>query len=136
MNIDRHGDSELMLAADAGKKAKVIELLQSYSVDDINYCNEYGNSALYLAANHGHKDIVIMLLTAGANPDFRNVEGKAAASAAYKQDFNEIVDLLPALSEEEKLVLKPPVIIEPPPEEILPPEELPVVEEHPPEEPI
>ena len=113
MNIDKNGDSELMLAADAGKKKIVQDLLPLLTVDDINYVNEYGNSALYLAANHGHKLIVEMLLAAGADPNLRNVEGKAAASAAYKQDFADIVALLPALSAEEKEQLKPTIEIPP-----------------------
>lgn len=116
MIVDKHGDSELMLAADEGKLNIVMELLPTYSLQEINYHNPYGNTALYLAANHGHKTIVELLLAAGADPLIRNQNNHCAASAAYRQDFNNICAILPALSDAEKLELKPPVE-EPPPGE-------------------
>jgi len=107
MNIDIHGDSDLMLAADKGNKEIIEFNLPSLTLEEINYCNPYGCSALYLAANHGHIDIVMLLLDAGADPLLRNADNKAAASAAYQQDFSDICDLLPALTTEEKALLKP-----------------------------
>jgi ankyrin repeat protein len=107
MITDKHGDSELMLAADRGELSQVELCLETYTLAQINYCNPYGCSALYLAANHGHTDIVMLLLDANADPLLRNADNKAAASAAYQQDFSDICSLLPALTNEEKALLKP-----------------------------
>lgn len=91
MNIDKNGDSELMLAADAGKIKLVKELLLTYSVEDINYQNEYGNTALYLAANHRHDNIVELLLAAGADSSIKNSKGETAEEARIKQDLQDAV---------------------------------------------
>ncbi len=109
MYIDINGDSELMIAADKGKIKIVKALLNTCTKEDIDYQNEYGNTALYLAANHGHLEVVKLLLAANADPALKNIVDKDAAGAAFCQDFNDIVNLLPPISDEDKLRYKPPV---------------------------
>ena len=119
MHIDKNSDSDLMLAADKGDLKAVSSILELSSLEDINYSNDYGNTALWLAANHNHKAIVDLLLKAGADPTIANCKAELPAMAAYKQDLNDVVVLLPELSQAEKDVAKPVQIIEVAPEPVL-----------------
>lgn len=116
MMIDKHGDSELQLAADKGDIKEVARLLlEGLIPEEINYQNPYGNTALYLAANHNHLSIVNLLLVHGADKSLANVEGKTAGDGAIKQRLADICVALDVILPPE--VIPEPAVEEPPPVE-------------------
>lgn len=117
MMIDKHGDSELQLAADSGNTKEVARLLlEGLIPEEINYQNPYGNTALYLAANHNHLSIVNLLLVHGADKTLTNVEGKTAADAAITQRLEDICVVLGVVLPPLPLPLPPLIEPELPPE--------------------
>lgn len=84
---DRHGQTALMLAAQAGRR-QVVETLIAHR-PNLNATAKYGLSALMLALVAGHADIVRLLADAGTD---LSLQGTGAPGFAGKTAYDLAVD--------------------------------------------
>jgi ankyrin repeat protein/TPR repeat protein len=93
--ITESEEVEFLDAANSGKLAKVIELME-LGINP-NLQNKKRKTALMLAAQSGHFDIVIYLLAHGADPSIQDSKGNTALDIAKKINNRErIIALLSA----------------------------------------
>ena len=75
--VDSYGNTKLHDAVRAGNISLVYELIEKGA--DVNAQNQWGNTALHMAAEYGlyrvSKTLSSVLLSAGADPHIKNVEG-------------------------------------------------------------
>lgn len=75
--LDKSGLTPLMYAALSGQ-TQTATLIAEHDREKINQANNNGNTALMIAVLHGKKETALALITAGANPNLQNKEGKTA----------------------------------------------------------
>jgi ankyrin repeat protein len=94
---DRHGQTALMLAAHAGRRAVIEELLARRA--NLNATAKYGLSALMLAIVAGHTEVARLLADAGADLSLRGTgapgfAGKTACDLAVERQMLELSAVL------------------------------------------
>ncbi len=91
-SMSQNKDKQAFEAIYAGKKARVIKLVQRDV--DINAADEEGNSLLMMAAWHGKEDIAQWLLDNGVTVDQEDNYSKTALIYAADQGHASVVKLL------------------------------------------
>ena len=94
---DRHGQTALMLAAQAGHR-QVVDVLIAHRAN-LNTTAKYGLSALMLALVAGHPDVALLLADAGADLLLRGTGapgfvGKTAYDLAVELNLGELCAVL------------------------------------------
>ena len=89
---NKHGDTVLMLAAQAGHSECIRMLLDAGA--HMNKCNEHGMAALIVAACDGHSQCVEILLQAGANVNKCNNYSYTALMFAANKGHNHCMEIL------------------------------------------
>jgi ankyrin repeat protein len=89
---NKDGQSPLSVAAQKHHSGIVAILLQQGSVPDSSIA--YGQTALILAVAVGSVDVVEQLLKAGANANFKTIEGDTAVSLAQELENDNASRLL------------------------------------------
>lgn len=102
VNISNHyGDTPLILASQNGHTEVVRMLInKNASLDATN--NTTGNSAIFFAIIKNSFEIVQLLLEAGASIDIPNHRGYLPKNVAENYGFQDIVDLFPKDTKDEK----------------------------------
>ncbi|KAF4633554.1 hypothetical protein G7Y89_g4566 [Cudoniella acicularis] len=91
---NRHGETALSLAAEAGH-CRIVELILERDGIDINHQDKKGDTALTKACQYGHHGMVRLLLKQdGIDVNHRNVNGDTALAKASSCRHPKIVKLL------------------------------------------
>ena len=90
--MDEHGCTALMNAVAADWPLVVVTLLQAQC--DVNIISNNLMTALHLAARQGSPGVVQLLLAAGAEPGFRNKDGKTPLGIAVELGHTHVTQAL------------------------------------------
>ena len=85
--------SSLWISA-ANDYLRVVEILLSTKIVDVNAKNIPGQPPIFWAAARGHEDIVRLLLKAGADHTPEDIDGKTPLSMAKEMGHDKIANLL------------------------------------------